>query len=254
MDSFGEFLRRERELRHVELGEIAKTTKIKKTYLQAIETDLYDDLPDIAFVKGFIRAYCNYIGLDPEKTVNYFQQCYDEKYRQAPEPHQKKVYNRENRKKIVFTAVLALSAAGIVALAIFYWTTGPAGRRLSGTRVRHPVTAEPVTAQSVTLPASVFTPSAVLAVTPAAAFTRTAEEHTMLLKATEDTWVRLVNNNDENTAREALLKSGDTVSWKFTGTAMLTVGNAEGLDIVLDHKQVPHRKLQSEVIRLKLPH
>jgi hypothetical protein len=80
----------------------------------------------------------------------------------------------------------------------------------------------------------------------------TALQHTLLLKATENTWVRLVPNNEENAGQEALLKAGEQVLWKFTGTGMLTVGNAEGLTIILDTKKIQHNRIRAEVIRLRL--
>ncbi len=257
MDSFGEFLRRERELRHIELNEIAKITRIKKAYLQAIETDNYDELPDAAFVKGFIRAYCNYIGLDPDKTVNYFQQFYDEKFKEAPQPQKKRFYNRENRQRLFITVVLGLAAASVVGLAVYYSIMGSIGGtppQGSEKEIQEPVFTGTVTEQPAKQQAAEITTTTVLPITSSGAFTQPAKLHTLLLKATEDTWVRLVQNNEEGTAQEALLNPGDAVSWKFTGTAMLIVGNAEGLNVILDNKQVEHNRIKSEVIRLKLPH
>src|ERR671918_2252147 len=68
-DGLGEFLRRERELRHVSLDDVAERTKISRRYLEAIEEERYDRLPGEAFVRGFIRSYAQSVGLDPEDTL-----------------------------------------------------------------------------------------------------------------------------------------------------------------------------------------
>lgn len=71
-DSFGASLRRERELRSIPLEDVAKATNIQLIYLQALEEDDYDKLPHSTFVRGFIRSYARYIGLNPDNAIaNY---------------------------------------------------------------------------------------------------------------------------------------------------------------------------------------
>jgi cytoskeleton protein RodZ len=70
--SFGERLRRERELRGIKLDEICESTKISKRNLLALEEEHFDQLPGGIFNKGFVRAYARYLGLDEEQAVNDF--------------------------------------------------------------------------------------------------------------------------------------------------------------------------------------
>src|SRR5437660_5264720 len=72
MASFGERLKREREMRGVSLEEIAESTKIGKRNLLALETEEFDKLPGGIFNKGFVRAYAKYLGLDEEQAVTDF--------------------------------------------------------------------------------------------------------------------------------------------------------------------------------------
>src|SRR3954471_7268335 len=72
MASFGENLRRERELRGVELREMAEATKISLRFLQALEQDRVDILPGGIFPKAFVRQYAKHLGLDPERVVAEF--------------------------------------------------------------------------------------------------------------------------------------------------------------------------------------
>ncbi len=72
MSSFGETLRRERELRQITLREISEATKISLRYLEALERNDFRHLPGGVFNKGFIRAYAQYIGVDAEAMVTAY--------------------------------------------------------------------------------------------------------------------------------------------------------------------------------------
>jgi len=62
--SFGEELRREREIRGISLKEIADATKISKRFLEAIERNDHRTLPAPVFTRGFVREYAKYLGLE----------------------------------------------------------------------------------------------------------------------------------------------------------------------------------------------
>ena len=72
MASFGEELRRQRELRSVTLREISDATKINIRFLEALEENDFKHLPGGQFNKGFIRAYSRHIGVDGEDMVNAY--------------------------------------------------------------------------------------------------------------------------------------------------------------------------------------
>src|SRR5712691_7081072 len=70
--SFGEELRREREIRGISLKEIADATKISKRFLEAIERNDHRTLPAPVFTRGFVREYARYLGLSCEEMVNRY--------------------------------------------------------------------------------------------------------------------------------------------------------------------------------------
>jgi cytoskeletal protein RodZ len=72
MSTFGEELRRERKLRGIRLREISDATKINLRYLQALEGNDFEHLPGGVFNRGFVRAYSQYIGIDPDAMVNAY--------------------------------------------------------------------------------------------------------------------------------------------------------------------------------------
>src|SRR5205807_4327347 len=84
--SFGEKLKRERELRSISLDEIANSTKIGTRMLHALEEEEFCKLHGGIFNKGFVRAYAKYLGIDEEQAVVDFlnAEAEQERKRRAP--------------------------------------------------------------------------------------------------------------------------------------------------------------------------
>ena len=68
IESPGKYLRTKRESRRISLRVVADATRIREAVLRAIEEDRYGDLPHI-YVKSFLGAYANYLGLDPADVI-----------------------------------------------------------------------------------------------------------------------------------------------------------------------------------------
>src|SRR5881296_4234404 len=69
---FGRNLREARERRGVSLRQIANTTKISVSALEALERNDISRLPGGIFSRAFVRSYALEVGLDPEKTIQEF--------------------------------------------------------------------------------------------------------------------------------------------------------------------------------------
>jgi len=69
LGSFGERLRREREMRGITVEEIAEATKIGSRSLRALEEERFEQLPGGIFNRGFVRAYARYLGINEEQAV-----------------------------------------------------------------------------------------------------------------------------------------------------------------------------------------
>ncbi|HID98080.1 MAG TPA: helix-turn-helix domain-containing protein [Thermodesulfobacteriaceae bacterium] len=73
-ETIGEYLKRERELRQITLEEIAEGTKIAIHVLKNMEADNWEELPAEVFIKGFVRSYAEFIGMDPEEVILRYQE------------------------------------------------------------------------------------------------------------------------------------------------------------------------------------
>lgn len=81
MDLFiGVTLSEARKQKKVSLKKIAQETKISSRYLQALEAETYDIFPAEVYLKGFLRSYAQYLGLDGEEMVR----AYNRQHTQSP--------------------------------------------------------------------------------------------------------------------------------------------------------------------------
>jgi len=69
LSSIGNILRTERETQGRTLTEVSKAVYIKTKYLSALEEENFAAIPGEVYVKGFIRAYASYLGMDGEELV-----------------------------------------------------------------------------------------------------------------------------------------------------------------------------------------
>jgi cytoskeletal protein RodZ len=60
----GERLERRRLERGLTLREVEEATKIRTRYLEGLEREDYTQLPDAVYVRGFLKTYADYLGLD----------------------------------------------------------------------------------------------------------------------------------------------------------------------------------------------
>jgi cytoskeleton protein RodZ len=72
----GNSLREARYRQQLELSDVELATKIRARYLQALEEESFDALPAQTYVKGFLRTYADYLGLDGQLYVDEFNSRY----------------------------------------------------------------------------------------------------------------------------------------------------------------------------------
>lgn len=73
MSELGELLKRAREERGLSLDDIQETTKIRKRYLEALESGDHTVLPGAFYVRAFVKNYSEAVGLDYEEVLRLYQ-------------------------------------------------------------------------------------------------------------------------------------------------------------------------------------
>lgn len=75
----GDKLRDERKRQGYTLEEVAKATRIRIGFLQAIESGDYKSLPSSAYVQGFVKNYVEFLGLPSKELLALFRREFNEK-------------------------------------------------------------------------------------------------------------------------------------------------------------------------------
>jgi cytoskeleton protein RodZ len=222
MGSFGENLRRERELRGVSLREIADGTKISVRFLQALEEDRVEVLPGGLFPRAFVRQYAAFLGLDVDKAVADFVAA------QGEAPPERKAFSAPPRRSPVSLGRAFLAAVAVLAVALTFL------RRGDGERAQPEPTPTPVVAAPAVLPTDRVYPPPSLAPTPVA----TEDSLVLTMTAEQDCWVEV--RADGETVINRVLAEGESQTLEARGEIVLSVGNAGGLSIrVNDRPALP---------------
>lgn len=232
--SFGEELRREREIRGISLKEIADATKISKRFLEAIERNDHKTLPAPVFTRGFVREYARYLGLNADEIVNRYNYAAagDDRIEQSqhlerlveiqrPVPKKKGIpppYARVDRNVVVLVVIIAALGG------VLFWAM----------RHRRPLHAAD---EAVAPPVAKASPVAAPKLSGAAPVSQ-SEPLRLAIDADDDSWIIL--DADGKEVINTRMRRGDhrvveaKESFRFR-----TIGNAGGVTLTLNDVKLP---------------
>ena len=103
----------------------SRRTKIRAKYLRALEEEEFDSLPSGTYVRGFLRAYASYLGLDGRLFVDEYASRFgtrhdDELFRRRRE---RPMTQRRESSSAVLVALIAVVSIGV--LFFVAWRFGP---------------------------------------------------------------------------------------------------------------------------------
>ncbi len=120
--SLGEILRGRRKKYKLSLRQIEKATKIKKSYLVALEANNWHELPSEVYISGFLNTYSKTLKLDSKRILKHFKREHE-----AQKNYEKKVIEKPKEikvAKVYFTPkmmVIGIISAVVLALGVYLW-------------------------------------------------------------------------------------------------------------------------------------
>ena len=268
MESPGEYLKREREHRGVSLDDIFKATRVPLKHLEALEADNYDDMPHATFIKGYIKSYCKVLGVDETDAVLRYEiylkdkACSADNAKAVPRP--RKIQRQPllghlwgDRRNIIMVAVGVPAVVIIIIAFLIFGAKAPGPveveEQVAQEAQEAVIYAEP--ADATGKPVSEAAPAPVKAVEKAPEPVKAVEEapmrHSLAVKAIETVWIQAVI--DKGKPFDVTLKQGDTVVWKAAESLTLKIGNAGGVSLTFNGKQMPPVGEAGYVVSLDLP-
>lgn len=119
--TFGERLKREREMREVSVDELTKATRISPRFLEALENEQWERLPGGVFGRGFVRTIARYLGLNEEGLLGDYDLARGDQKMEAPAPYENRIPSPPKWIPIVGVLLLLLILAGLVYGGRYAW-------------------------------------------------------------------------------------------------------------------------------------
>jgi cytoskeletal protein RodZ len=250
----GAILKRCREYHDLSLEDAEESTKIGANYLMALEEDQVSQFSSLAYLKGFLRIYSTYLGLNPDDMIRLYEKLYSA--RSGGGGHSAGaagVGDPPPRKKFPLQK-LAMPAAILVVIiitaAIINRSPSPPARQSQPASATPPTAAAPIqqTRSSVgqTVPAKM--PEAATVKQKQAdspppvqnevqkSAVEIARGFVVRLKVTQGG--TLIVTIDESSPQAYDLEVGDSIEWKADKTISLELSNAGGVEAELNGKQI----------------
>jgi cytoskeleton protein RodZ len=238
MPALGERFRAAREARGLTLSDVAEQIRIRSVYLAAIEDENWPAIGAPVYVRGFLRTYARFLGLDPEETVASFNAASDAAPAPAPGgAHQRANYRADTaeaqpRNLSPLLWILSLVAVGLIAFLVYNeMTFHSAGSTLAASTPSPDASASPPDAAGSVNPEG--SPSQSPAASPSATPSPGVVAQSLELRLSAPSWIRVTI--DGNVSMEGTFPAG--TDRLFHGkNARLRIGNAGGVEVVVDGK------------------
>jgi cytoskeleton protein RodZ len=242
VSALGEEFRSAREARGLSLSDVAERLHIRSVYLAAIEEEDWHVIGAPVYVRGFMRTYARFLGLDPEAAVARFAAAVPAGIPAtvaAPRPAAASGEKRAAEQAspslaAILSIVVAVAVVLFVGYEFYQYRVSPPAAVPLAQGSAGPGAAAPADAGSPPSAASADANSQLAAIpalnTPAPAAKTTAKRG-LSLRVTETSWLRVTV--DGTVVLEGTLPAGSAKS--FTGkVADLRVGNAGGVRIAVN--------------------
>jgi len=240
MPGLGDGFRAAREARHLSLSDVSEQIHIRSVYLQSIEEEDWSAIAAPVYVRGFLRTYARFLGLDPEAAVEHFNEAVGELASRSHEqaaltaPSRTRFRSREGPSPLLWGA-LVLTLVLVAFVGYKFLELQQSGNDATAIAVASAAATAPNT------PAPTEQPSAAA----------TAEEssRTLELRVTAPTW--LLVKVDGARVLEGILQPG--ASRSFHGAkALVRTGNAGGVDVLVDGRDLGRMGKSGDVVEKTL--
>jgi cytoskeletal protein RodZ len=262
----GEILKKKREELGMDLREISNSLKIRYDYLKAIEDGNIERLPADVYVKGYIHEYARTLDVDPEFAVKAYKEQLSASLNEKIIPPEKiNTDRRPSRTRYFIVPALLLSFAIIVVTfvrspdkPIFSGSASPTDRRTQPALT----TPQPTIKERRDSPSAFLHPADEkekqkrgdhVTDKPLASAGSKPETQQQVLEvfAVDTTWLFVTSDNADS--REILMKPGESAKWYAKKYFFLKIGNAGGIRLVFNGKEIRNLGEKGQVIKINLP-
>jgi cytoskeletal protein RodZ len=232
----GEHLRQARLAKSITIDDIAINTRIRPDFLQALEEGRASELPEAVFIQGFIRRYCDEIGIESTPITSKFGDLFltVEKYDENTNIEKKS--NIYIPLAVPYILLLVAASFGLFYILNPRRSPEPVAQKASSTTATKPASSANPTVTPVVSSSPVSSP---LSTTTTTTLTPTPSANSKVEVGIElqgKSWVRVTV--DGKTEFEGELEKGHKQTWTGTKEVAIRSGNA-GAVLVSANKKPP---------------
>jgi cytoskeleton protein RodZ len=247
MGQLGELLKETRQNKEVSLEQVEEELRIRKKYLQALEEEDFSIMPPEVYVKGFLRNYAIYLGLDPEEVrALYIGESVEKGKKTRLMGRAGQIIGEETRPR-AFPMDMSLTQSRLLAFPFLVMALAILAFSLLGLwafRQYFPLPAEtgPEAKAAVTTrePRPTFTPTSVVTqATPTLAGTPTPKVYTGVeveLVMLERAWLQV--HVDGTKVFEGVFDEGTKITWNGKERVAVRCNNAGGVEVTLNGQKL----------------
>ncbi|MBS1839524.1 MAG: DUF4115 domain-containing protein [Acidobacteria bacterium] len=141
--TFGQRLKRERELREVKLDEVSTATRISPRFLEALENENWERLPGGVFGRGFVRSIARYLGLNEESLLAEYDLARGENLNQASAKQEERIPAPPRWIPVAAILVILLLLLGLLFGGLYGWRKYKAHKLAKQSANSEPTSAAP---------------------------------------------------------------------------------------------------------------
>jgi len=102
------------------IEDVVKETKIRATYIKAMESGEFESLPGGVYTKGYLRSYAKFLGLDGDEIIDKLNRG-DEIIEEVPEKEEETIIDAtDDPQSAEFSPSLMIIVASIVTSIVIY--------------------------------------------------------------------------------------------------------------------------------------
>lgn len=250
-------LKRAREAQQLSLGDVAERLKLSVRQLEAIERDDYAFLPGPTFVRGFVRNYARFLGLDSVPLMHLLDDIFPPLGAEVAIAPSVEKEDADGSRWGAPRLVLALLAAGAIAAAGWWFSTQPGSEEVPASpgdlspmlTVEQPAAVDVVTEEvpQASAPVAASAPAVAVKAEPAV-----SPESGLRLSSTQESWVSVTDAKGQKLMFGSLLPGEEKI---LAGTPpyRVRIGNASHVTVIYKGQPVDMTgKIRGSTATLKL--
>jgi transcriptional regulator with XRE-family HTH domain len=230
LEKIGKFLKEKRELKGLTLVDVSDSLCLRKSLINAIESGSWKLLPHEVYVRGYLKEYAHLLNVYDEITDDFKQK--EETKVPIEIPIQQKT---ESKRKQIPKRVFVYPLAFVLVIGFFILSQINKDQNVT-TQIQYAErTSKNIIDNTGSDSQNLIDPS---------------DARKLMITCQERTWVSVVIDDTEK--KEFMLNPQDIIILNAKEKYDLLIGNAGGVKLILDGKDVQFTGISGEVKRIKL--